>query len=219
MSGPCIDNGSCIELSVVGSPGAIRATPILSPDDGNGLECRSNGLYGGASRSYVPYGGAFPGAPSDGDILDWNVTTDTLWSFRWNASAGSYRWQFCGGSPVTADNTGDFSVGAGATNQSCAYTIQYAGVYHFRFHWWLQWETDWKWLLNYNIGGGGDIHVANSRAPTSVGTLGEVTESWESMVSVGSPNQVVRVRTKNNGASTQHIYGLSMFITPVSIAA
>jgi hypothetical protein len=44
MAGPCLADTNCIALNQNGN-GEIEATPIISPDAGNTLQCRANGLF------------------------------------------------------------------------------------------------------------------------------------------------------------------------------
>lgn len=56
MPDPCVSDSSCIDLSVSGSPGALVASIIQSPDVGNRWECRSNGAYARDRISSLTYG-------------------------------------------------------------------------------------------------------------------------------------------------------------------
>lgn len=78
------------------------------PFDAAAAENRSvDGLW--LPRTFVASAGALPSSPSDGDEVYYqaDATNGVIWHLRYNAgSASTYKWEFIGGSPITAiDNT------------------------------------------------------------------------------------------------------------------
>lgn len=53
MAGPCVADSSCIRLTVVDDE--LVAELIVSPDDGNLLECRENGAYINATQPIMDH--------------------------------------------------------------------------------------------------------------------------------------------------------------------
>lgn len=104
MAGPCVADTNCIALSVNGL-GELEATPILSPDAGNAIECRLNGLY----------------VPSQGGVI---TTADTAASAPFSVTA-----------VAPAENTvqsGSFTVtNPSATNSARYLIIADVGTVHF----------------------------------------------------------------------------------------
>lgn len=67
MAGPCVSDTDCIALNVDAGTGVLLAQPILSPDVGNTLECRANGLFAGPAQSQV--------TALAGSVIRLNLTT------------------------------------------------------------------------------------------------------------------------------------------------
>jgi hypothetical protein len=111
MSDPCLDPSPQIDLTLIG--GALRATPILSPDFGNGFENRGNGIWTPGRPQIVT---ALPSSPSDGDPIAVRIPTGAsgsgFWRFIYDASETSaFKWLFTGGAALYArrNNSGTIS--------------------------------------------------------------------------------------------------------------
>lgn len=99
MSFSCGSDSDCVALDVVA--GKLVASIILSGDPGNGLECRSNGLFSPGGTSSV----VLPPSPSDGEVAYFlaDETYGIEWAFKYRAGASSlYKWEFIGGSYLSA---------------------------------------------------------------------------------------------------------------------
>ncbi len=102
---------------------------------------RDDGAYAAVPAPVsATYGTALPGSPVDGaeHILVDSTTAPTYqWRFRYNASnAGSYKWEFIGGAPITSSNAsgGGFTNGGYAVmSPAVTATPPRAGVYDCRY--------------------------------------------------------------------------------------
>jgi hypothetical protein len=83
-------------------------------------------------------GSAPPGSPSDGDIWRYTGIADQTWLFRYNASGGTYKWEFIGGPSYLSGSTESFTLpnpGAlttGATD-GAKFTAPRSGVYRVEY--------------------------------------------------------------------------------------
>lgn len=105
MSNGCLDPSPQIDLTFTGTfpaPRALRATPILSPTYGNGLENKSNGMYT-PSPVYLP-GSQFPSVAVDDGTLVILYIGGQSWMFRYNFQTDfpTDPWEFIGGAPNLA---------------------------------------------------------------------------------------------------------------------
>lgn len=117
MAGPCLDPSPQIDLTVTGSPPALRATPILSPDAGNGLQNRTNGMWTPSAPPLVA--GSLPSSPVDGDEILYvaESTNRTLWHLRYDAAeTTTYKWKFVGGFPLFAKRDPNGTIAASGGN-------------------------------------------------------------------------------------------------------
>jgi hypothetical protein len=153
-------------------------------------------FHGGNLRPAVGYGTALPSAPFNGQefvLVDSTTNPSYQWRFRYNGdNATSYKWEFSGGAPGFAQNTGSSSrtntaYGDLADAATPTFTVPRAGVYLIDF--------GAVWAL-----GGSQTAYANIQVNSS--TPGDDVDAIQWGDNGGTPqNTGARLTTKTLAAS------------------
>jgi hypothetical protein len=111
MPAGCLAPNEFIDLTMVGTPNALVATPLLSAEYGNVLQLLSG------DGMYVPGltqqgGAAFPSSPPAGTQVGIAAGVGVEWTFRYDPGSGAvHKWEFIGGGAMYAvnDSTANFT--------------------------------------------------------------------------------------------------------------
>ena len=173
------------------------------------------------------YGTSLPGSPADGqEYVLVDSTTNPNWSlrFRYNAgSANTDKWEYMGGTPITAEVTTDESTAsttyAALTTAGPSIVIPRAGV------WLISLGYDVTTPLNdasvqymsYDIGGTGAVDADAVKAQDQ-GTwaLGDTKAGLPRQKTLGAVTLTAKYR--NSTASTKHFANRRMMAVPIRVS-
>lgn len=136
MADPCLAPTPRIALDLDAN-GALIADTIPSPDDGNGLENRNNGIW---TPDRPDVRGTLPNTPFDGQEVYAQPSASRIWHVRYDvALAAPDRWVYLGGAPLIAQAEGSdtFTADSGASWHNAGdapqLTVPFHGLYVLAF--------------------------------------------------------------------------------------
>jgi len=136
MADPCLAPTPRISLDLDAN-GALVADTVPSPDDGNGLENRNNGIW---TPDRPNVAGTLPASPFDGQEMYAQPSSSRLWHVRYDSALGAPdRWVYLGGAPLIAqaEGTDSFTADSGASwhniGDAPSLTVPYGGLYILAF--------------------------------------------------------------------------------------
>jgi len=161
-------------------------------------------------QMHFPLSTSLPTSPSNGMLTAYDTGTEGIvWMFRYNAdSASSYKWEFVGGSPLSANENGSFtesSTGYSAPDDSLGpdLTLPLAGDYYVEVAALMNTNTSLdEGFMSFNVGGSGASDNTAARSRASQGSQEEIFHPRRRVLITGAAaSATVATRYKQSGGT------------------